>query len=116
MGKTLKLLIHVAQAETWNVAIGNAVNFLKAVEKGDTPEIRMIANGNAVTVCAHCPPELLENLTMLAKHGVKVYLCENSLKKHGIPVSSLPSILGTVPAGIRALVDLQEEGWRYVRP
>ena len=116
MGVSGKLLIHVAQKESWNAAIGNAANFIKAGRSGEDLEIRIVANGDSVTSCAPCQADLLDRLTMLSNHGVGIFLCENSLRSHGIAVSSLAPILRTVPAGIRALVELQGEGWRYVRP
>jgi hypothetical protein len=116
MPESLKLVLHVAQVDKWEGAISNAANFLKTAAPGEHLEIRIVANSDAVLACAPCSPKLLELLEMLTKHGVEIFLCKNSLKKHGIPADSLPPILKTVPAGIRTLVDLQNEGWRYVRP
>jgi intracellular sulfur oxidation DsrE/DsrF family protein len=116
MPESFKLVLHVAQVDKWEAAIGNAANFLKTASPGEHLEIRIVANSDAVLACAPCSPKLLEQLEMLTKHRVEIYLCENSLKKHRIPADSLPLILKTVPAGIRALVELQNEGWRYVRP
>lgn len=112
----MKLLIHVAQVDKWEGAIGNAANFLKTAAPGEHLEIRIVANSDAVLACAPCSPKLLELLEMLTKHCVEIFLCENSLKHYSISADSLPSILRTVPAGIRLLVELQNEGWRYVRP
>ena len=116
MGTSLRLLLHVAQKESWGAAIGNAFNFLKSANPADKLEVRLIANGDSVESCSPCAPELLSRLSMLSDHSVQIFLCENSLKAHGIDASSLPSFVKTVPAGIRALAELQEEGWRYVRP
>lgn len=116
MPESLKLLIHVSQSDKWEAAIANATNFLKTAAPGEHLEICIVANSDAVLACAPCSPKLLELFEMLTKHGVGIFLCENSLRHYNISVDSLPFVLKTVPAGIRLLVELQNEGWRYVKP
>lgn len=116
MPNELKLLIHVAQPDRWDVAAGNAINFLKTRQPGEDLKVRMIANADAVTRCVQCDRPLFDVLKQIILEGGEVYLCENALRKFEIPVSRLPEIFKTVPAGIRALVELQNDGWRYVRP
>ena len=116
MAKKLRLLIHVAQTDRWDVAAGNAINFLKTRLAGEELKVRMIANADAVTRCVQCDRPLFDLLKQIVLDGGEIYLCENALKKFEIPVSRLPDIFRTVPAGIRALVEFQEDGWRYVRP
>ncbi|MGB9713224.1 MAG: DsrE family protein [Dissulfurimicrobium sp.] len=116
MPNKLKLLIHVAQADKWDTAAGNAINFLKTKQTGEELRVRMIANADAVTRCTQCDRPLFDVLKQIVLEGGEIYLCENALRNFGIHVSRLPEIFKTVPAGIRALVELQNDGWRYVRP
>ncbi len=116
MGKELKLLIHVAQKERWDIAVKNGLNFLKTAGRDEDLRVRIVANGDSVTRCVKCDRPLFDNLKQLVLDGGVVFLCENSLAAFDIPVSRLPEFFDTVPAAIRALVDFQREGWIYVRP
>ncbi len=111
-----KLLIHVAQKERWEVAATNAINYFKTREGDEVLKVKMIANADSVTRVCSCEPELFEMLRQVVLDGGEIYLCENSLKKFDIKKESLAEIFKTVPAAIKALVDLQSEGWIYVRP
>ncbi len=111
-----KLLIHVAQKERWEVAAVNAINFLKAGQEGDTLRVRLVANADSVTRVCSCEPELFEKLRQVVLDGGEIYLCENAMAKFGVKKEGLADIFKTVPAGIMALVDMQAEGWIYVRP
>ncbi len=116
MANELKLLIHVAQKERWDIGVKNAINFLKTKKEDETLKVKIIANGDSVTRCTKCDRELFDNLKQLVLDGGEIYLCENSLKAFDIPKTRLPEIFKTVPAAIRALYDLQRNGWIYVRP
>ena len=116
MADELKLLIHVAQKERWDIAVKNGLNFLKTKKENEILKVKLIANGDSVTRCTKCDRELFDNLKQLILDGGEIYLCENSLKAFDIPKARLPEIFKTVPAAIRALYDLQRSGWIYVRP
>ncbi len=112
----LKLLIHVAEDTRWEVAVVNAINFLKSLKEGEEGELVMVANANAVTRCVQCEPELFKGIRQVVLDGGQIYVCENALRKFGIPKDRLPEVFKTVPAGIRALVEFQIQGYHYVRP
>ena len=116
MSKELKLLIHVAQKERWDIAVKNGLNFLKTKKPDEELRVRLIANGDSVSRCTKCDRDLFDNIKQLVLDGGEIFLCENSLKAFDIPKTRLPEVFKTVPAAIRALVDLQLEGWIYVRP
>ncbi len=116
MAQELKLLIHVAQQERWDVAATNALNFLKTRADGEELRVRIIANADSVTRCIRCDRPLFDKLKQIVLDGGEIYLCENSLRAFEIPKSRLPEFFKTVPAAIRALVEFQSQGWVYVRP
>ncbi len=116
MGNTCKLLIHVAQKERWGVAITNAINFLKTAKEGEDLKVRIVANADSVTIIQECNRELFDRMKQLAIDGNDIFFCENSLNAFEIERNRLPDFLKTVPAAIRALADLQADGWIYVRP
>ena len=116
MKDELKLLIHVAQKERWDIAVKNGLNFLKTAGPSEVLRVKIVANGDSVTRCIKCDRPLFDHLKQLVLDGGQIYLCENSLAAYDIPVSRLPDFFETVPAAIRALADLQLQGWIYVRP
>ncbi len=116
MGKDLRLLIHVASKDRWDVAVKNALNFLDTAGSDENLSVRIVANADSVTRCIKCDRPLFDRLKQLVLDGGHIYLCENSLSDFEIPVSRLPDFFETVPAAIRALVDFQRDGWIYVRP
>ncbi len=116
MGAELKLLIHVAQPDRWDVAVKNGLNFLKTRSEGEELRVRLIGNADSVTRCIKCDRALFDNLKQLVLDGGEVFLCENSLRAFDIPKKRLPELFSTVPAAVRALVDWQREGWIYIRP
>ncbi len=116
MNEKLKLLIHVAAKEKWDMAVRNGLNFLKTGKGDEELRVILIANGDSVTRCTKCDRALFDNLKQFVLDGGEIYICENSLKDFGIPTSRLPEIFSTIPAAIRALVDYQRDGWIYVRP
>jgi intracellular sulfur oxidation DsrE/DsrF family protein len=56
MPESFKLVLHVAQVDKWEAAIGNAANFLKTASPSEHLEIRIVANSDAVLACAPCSP------------------------------------------------------------
>ena len=116
--ETKRLLIHVGQKERWEVAVTNALNFLKAKKEGEKLEVAIIANADSVLRVKECgcDRELFDRMKQLVLDGGRIYLCENSLKAFGISKEGLADYLQTVPAAIMALYEFQKNGWVYVRP
>ncbi len=116
MAQEIRVLIHVAQPDRWDVAVKNGLNFFKSRQEGEVLRVRLIGNADSVTRCIKCDRPLFDNIKQLILDGGEIYLCENSLRAFDIPKERLPEYFKTVPAAIRALVDWQLEGWVYVRP
>ncbi|MFN3504865.1 MAG: DsrE family protein [Caldimicrobium sp.] len=112
--KKLNLLLHVPESVRFEAALKQGRNF--ALAMADKPyEIIILVNFEGVTVLEKFATfeELFKEV--IAK-GAKVYFCENALKAFNIAFEKVPKDAYTVPAGIVALVEWQEEGFRYVRP
>ncbi len=111
--KELKLLIHVPDSLRFEAALKVARNFALAMQ--ELPfKARILVNFEGITVLNNFSPyeELFkEDLS----YGIEVYFCENALKGFNIPKEMVPQGGRTVPAGIVALVEWQDEGFRYVR-
>jgi len=110
----LKVVIHVDETERWPVAAANAANLLKDVGEGGVLTA-LLANGVAVEGLVP-GSGLAAELAELARKGVEILACRNSLRSLGMAEGDLPGFVRVVPAGITELVRRQQEGWAYVRP
>lgn len=109
---TLKLVLHVDQADHWPAAFGNLNNMTR-----DYPdaEIRVVANGAGIYAFVG-QSDLLEKLDKFAAEGVNFQVCHNALKEHHIELTALPDYADVVPAGVAALAEAQRDGFAYIKP
>jgi uncharacterized protein len=111
-------VIHVDQEDdqVFNMALGNVANLLEAIE-GQELEVVVLLNGPAVGLLteARAVP-FRDRVRSLARQGVRFEVCNNALKRSGISRESLIPESQVVPAGIVALIALQEQGFAYVKP
>jgi hypothetical protein len=110
------LLLHVdTDASALSMAIKNASNYVNAIES-EKYTIAIVVNGKAVAwlLRTTCPtPEILSKL---CSGNVRLYVCNNAIREHGInPEDLIPEAI-VVPAGIVHIVKLQREGFAYVKP
>ncbi len=114
-----KVVLHINDPACWDTALGNATNLLKGLEPGNAVAI-CLANGQAVL--GYEDQEKVAAMKTLSEQGVIFQACRNSLQKmykdNSISISEeeLPSFVAVVPAGIIALISLQQKGYAYVKP
>lgn len=101
-----------------NMAINNMVNMRKLYEeRGETVGIELVAFGPGLNMLRADTSPVKERLANLK--GVTLSACENTRlgmeKVEGQPVVIIPQAR-SVPAGVVRLVELQEQGWSYLRP
>lgn len=111
----LKLLLHVPEASRYQVALNMGINFFKTKSEGEELVARLLVNAQGITVLREENPEVAEKFKTFLELGGEVYFCENAMRAFDVPREKVPAGGKTVPAGIRALVEWQEEGFRYVR-
>ncbi|NPA49923.1 MAG: hypothetical protein GXO20_08065 [Thermodesulfobacteria bacterium] len=114
---TLKVVLHVPDSTRYKVALNMGVNFLKTRQEGEKLEARLLVNAQGITILLEdFPPEIQNKMEEFLKLGGEIYFCENAMRAFNVPRERVPNQTRTVPAGIRALVEWQAEGWAYVRP
>jgi len=112
----MKALIHIDREDqvAMSIALSNVENLLEAVPGA---EVAVVANGDAVLFFVkQTPASLRDRLSALAARGVKFYVCNNSLRAHGIGRDELLPFAEVIPAGIVKILELQEAGYRYIKP
>lgn len=99
--------------KTLDVALANIDNYLKAV-----PEARIVLlfNGPAANFFQDGGGVRAVAFGELIARGVRVVVCNNALTKFGVDRDKLPVGVDIAPAGIVELVELQNDGWAYIKP
>jgi intracellular sulfur oxidation DsrE/DsrF family protein len=114
----VKLVLHIDENESsrLNIALINMVNLLKEVEEDNTNAC-ILTNGPAANLLKNnMPKDVAGMITNLHKKGVRFYACNNSLEKFDIAPNELHPRCEVVKAGILKLIELQNEGYAYVKP
>lgn len=119
-----RVVIQVSQNDpaVMNTALNNAENltqFFKA--KGETVEIEFVAYGPGLSMVRSDTSPVKDRLAHMSSSMKNVTFsgCGNTLatqsKQEDKALTLLPEVR-LVPAGIVRIVELEEEGWAYVRP
>lgn len=124
MHKTHRVVIQVTQNDpaVMNMALNNAENLVKYYQdQGDKIEIEFVAYGAGLNMVRSDTSPVKERLAAISSSMKNVTFsgCGNTLaaqsKQEHKDISLLPEAR-LVPAGIARIVDLEEQGWTYVRP
>ncbi len=119
-----KLIIHVSDndPEKMNLALNNAANVSKYYsDKGHEVEIEIVAYGPGLNMLTAASP-VKGRVTSFMKGmpNVAFAACGNTMetmkKKSGKDVVLLDKNIKIVPAGVTRIIELQEQGWSYLRP
>jgi len=123
-GKVHYLAIHVDDNDPakMNIALNNAQNVTQYYKaKGDTVKIEIIAYGPGLHMFRDDTSPVKTRIAAMAMENedLQFSACGNTLqgmtKKEG-KEPKLISEATVVPSGVVRLIELQEEGWTYVRP
>ncbi len=122
--KTHKIAIHVddSDPQRLNLALNNVDNIQKYyASKGETVSIEVVTYGpGLVLLRADTSPVKERVKTMSMEYPeLRFSACENTragmAKREGKEVP-LVSEAKSVPSGVIRLIELQEQGWSYLRP
>ncbi|OAG28456.1 DsrE family protein [Thermodesulfatator autotrophicus] len=111
----LKLVIHVPDSTRYKIALKMGINFLKTKAEGEELLARILVNAQGIMVLLELDEESQKLMEEFISFGGEVHFCRNAMKAFNVPEEKVPPKCQVVPAGIRALVEWQDEGFRYVR-
>lgn len=123
-GKTHYLAIHVDENDPvkMNIALNNASNMTKYYRaKGEDVKIEIVAHGPGLHMLREDTSPVKTRIAAMAleQDNLAFSACGNTMKgmakKEGKDVI-LISEAHEVPAGVVRLMELQEQGWSYVKP
>ncbi len=118
----LLLQINTEDVQTMNIVLGNALNAKKYYDdKGEALQVEVVAYGPGISMLRQDKSPVKDRIEEARKAipGLALSMCNNAKmaaeKREGLTITPLPGVK-VVPAGIVRVMELQEEGWSYVKP
>lgn len=117
-GTSHRVVMHL-NADDENVQrglLGNIKNLYEAVGR-DSLRVEVVAHGPGLKLLTKKDSTLSAEVAELkTRFGVEFTACSNTMKKMGVQREDLiDQVDRTVPAMVR-LMELQEQGWAYIKP
>ena len=122
-GKTHRIALQVDQNDPaiMNMVLNNARNVIEYYRgKGEDVDVEVVAYGPGMHMLRADTSPVADRIKQIKEMGkVQFSACNNtkqSMEKtegHAIPIVPEATV---VPAGVVRLMELQEQGWSYVRP
>ena len=114
-----KLVIQVStdDARTQMIALNNAVN-LQKLYGVDNIQIEIVAYGPGLGLLTK-KSGLAQRVESLAMQDITFSACGNTMKKVASKTGNMPKLLegvGQVTAGVARIMELQQQGYAYIRP
>jgi intracellular sulfur oxidation DsrE/DsrF family protein len=122
--KQHRVVIQVSENDPkiMNLALNNAENLAKSYEQsGEAVQIEIVAYGPGLNMVRSDTSPVKDRLAALVGRPQPITFtgCGNTMsaqsKQEGKEISLLPET-HLVPTGIGRIVQLQEQGWTYIRP
>jgi uncharacterized protein len=122
--KTHRLAIHVDQSDIaqMNLPLGNASNVFEHYKsRGEQVEIEIVTYSQGLHMLREDTSPVKERIKTLREKmpGIVLSVCENTqrrMEKEEGRKLSFVSGATSVPSGVVRLMELQEQGWSYLRP
>ncbi len=119
LGATHKVVIQVSTDDprTQKIALNNAVNLQKALGM-DNVQVEIVAYGPGLGLLTQKSTQA-NRVKSLALQDISFSACANTMKKVEKKTGKKPKLLEgvkVVPAGVLRIVELQEQGYSYIRP
>ncbi len=118
-GTKHKLVIQVSTDDprTQKIAMNNAVN-LQKLYGVDNVDIEIVAYGPGLGMLTK-KSQYADRVKSLAVQDIKFTACMNTMNKVKAKKGHLPKLaegVGTTKAGVARIIELQEQGYSYIRP
>jgi len=100
--------------KTWNQSL-NVVKNLQSAYGKDKVDIEVVVFGMGSGMLKLESP-LANRINEALDGGVKVVMCENTMKGQNLTKDDMHPKIGFVPAGAGEIVEKQRQGWASIRP
>ena len=116
--KTHRVVMHLNSGDekVQKGALNNIKHLYEALG-AERLNVELVAHGAGLSLFTKQDTKLAEELARLkASYGVSYTACSNTMKVHGLTRDDLiDQVDRTMPAMVR-LMELQEQGWAYIKP
>ena len=109
-----KVLIHISDRDKWRSVLSQVSRLTQASDVGSL-EITIIADAFAGAVCIACDRLLRQKMEGCVKEGHRILVCEDSLRSLNMKPENLPVFVQPVPNGVKEIIQLQDEGYHYIK-
>jgi intracellular sulfur oxidation DsrE/DsrF family protein len=124
--KQHQVAIHVDQndPEVMNLALNNATNIIEYYRnKGEDAKVEVVTNGPGLHMLRVDTSPVKDRIKVIVEQNfpgkITFAACDNTKqgmeKREGKTISIVPQAT-IVPSGVVRLIELQEQGWGYLRP
>lgn len=108
--------IDLENEQLFTLGLGNITNTLTALE-GIEKDLVLLANGPGVAMLAgEKVLPYITHIKELQNAGVHFQACNNALKTFNVDPTELAEGVDIIPAGVIGLIDLQNDGYAYIKP
>ncbi|HAU6732982.1 TPA: hypothetical protein JEL83_002898 [Salmonella enterica subsp. enterica serovar Elisabethville] len=113
----MKIIFHVPELSRSIPCLNNVKNYLKLSSRPEDEEICIIFNAGAVKSLISEEESALRWLSLCGEYAcIQLLVCRNSLQGYSLSPDALINKVKVIPAAVVALVELQKNGWIYLRP
>ena len=110
------IVFHVDKTDgALGIAFSNAINYARALPD-ETFNMVLVVNSRAVTQLADDKPDIWKGIADAVALGLSIRVCNNALEATGTRPENLHPACVVVPAGIVEIVNLQRQGYAYIKP
>jgi len=115
-GKKYHVIFEMSAGEQLRLeGIIRNIDNLKIALGPENVTVELVLHGGAILSFAKDKTTLASEWERLAKSGVTLLACSNSLKMRNIPKDTLLPNIKVVDSAVAELVRKQHDGWQYVR-
>ena len=114
-----KVVYHLNELDRVAFVLGNIQNHFDGMGGPDHVTIALVVHGPALKVfhAATAPKDVSAKVGAFGKAGVAFAACGNTMKAQNVTVADLlPGFVSADKGGVVWLVELQQQGYAYLRP
>lgn len=115
----LKVVYHLSDLDRVNFVIGNIENHLDGVGGPANVTIALVVHGPALRAfhSASANPDTASRIAQFARARLELAACGNTMRSQNIVLKDLlPGFISADRGGVVRIVELQSQGYLYLRP
>lgn len=112
-----KVIFHLDEEEKVEAAFSNIANLYNDIESEDEElKVELLVNSSGVKPFKAENDEHIDKIVELQERGLKIAICNNTLKALELQKQDLIKEVFIVKSGVGELTRKQNNGWAYIKP